>query len=199
VAPQVRRRKRWLPWLLAALLGVLLGLGSAWVLLTGSLLRGAQTTVGSWSTSADTGSTKAHPYLRAATSIQGLFVLRREEATYWVAYTDDSGESLRPECTYQVSGGPMPAAWWSITVYDTVWLVRNTDGHASIDATSVGEGAWSARLSPTQDGAAHWLSSRDASSPNLALRLYAPQSSTLTDPTSTPVPTIRRISCGGAS
>lgn len=186
-------------WVLTVLLGILLGLASAWVLLTGSLLRGAQTTSGPWSTSTDTGSASAHPYLRAATSIQGLFVLRQEEATYWVAFTDDTGAGLRADCAYEISGGPMPAAWWSLTVYDSVWLVRNDDGHASVDATSVGAGQWSARLAPAQDRAAHWLSSRSASSPNLALRLYAPSAGALKDPMITPLPSIRRLSCGGAS
>ncbi len=186
--------------MLSLLLGVALGVGSAWVVLSGQILRGAETHVGVWSTSVERGSSDANAYVRGTTAIQALLAMRSDQAVYYAAFTDEEGRELDPRCTYEIAGGALPAAWWSVTVYDGAYLVRNDDVAPSVDATRVGEGTrWSAQLAPTRADAEHWLSSRDADRPNLLLRLYEPAQSVLDDPASITAPTVRRLSCEEAS
>lgn len=179
-------------------LGVLLGAGSAWLVLSGAV-RVSEQRVGAWSTDLDRGGADAGPYQRAVTAVQVLLALAKEEAVYFVATDDDDGDRLREDCSYRVTGGDLPATWWSLTLYDGAYLPDNDDEHLSVDATSVElapDGSWSAYLGPSPDGHADWISTNAADRPNLVLRLYVPEDSVLTDPTTVPVPRITHLACG---
>lgn len=187
-----------LVWVAVALVGVLAGAGSAWLVLSGAV-RGSEQRVGPWSTALDRGGEDAGFYLQAVTAVQVLLALSKEEAVYFVATEDDNGDRLSRECDYRLSGGGLPAAWWSLTLYDGAYLPDNEDEHLSVDATSVqleADGAWSAHLGPVPDGHRDWISTNGADRPNLVLRLYLPEDSVLTDPTTVPAPEITRLSCG---
>lgn len=180
------------------MLGVLLGAGSALLVLSGAV-RGSEERVGAWSIELDGGGEDAGLYQRGVTAVQGLLALAKEEAVYFVATEDDDGDGLRGDCAYRVTGVGLPATWWSMTLYDGLYLPENDDEHLSVDATSVelaADGAWSAYLGPSPDARGDWISTNGADRPNLMLRLYVPADSVLADPTTVPVPRITRLACG---
>lgn len=192
------RGREALVWAAVVAVGVLLGTGSAWLVLSGAV-RTSEKQVGAWSVDLDAGSEDAGFYQRGVTAVQGLLALAKEEAVYFVATEDGEGEELRGDCVYEVSGGDLPATWWSLTLYDGSYLPENTDAHLSVDATSVTltpDGAWSAYLGPDADAHDNWISTNGADRPNLVLRLYVPEDSVLAEPSTVPVPEINRLGCG---
>jgi hypothetical protein len=199
---------RILAYLLAALVGCGLGLGSA--LAMAGLLPGTQAlafgnvVVGGWHSDFAIGSKAADPYTRARVARFGLLALAKSEAVYFTRAADDDGAPLREECRYRLSGGAMPAGWWSVTLYDGAsMLPANTDSALSIDASRVGPGTgtWEAVIAPTRPAdAAFWISSRNAGTFDLTLRLYMPETALLTDPgRALDAPRIERLACGDAA
>lgn len=194
-------------YLLAVVAGLALGLGSALWLAglwpSASRMAFGNVDVAGWRSDFTAGSDAADPYTRARIARHGLLALAKTEAVYFTRATDDAGAPLREACRYRLSGGPMPAGWWSVTLYDgQSMLPANTDGALRIDATRAGTGAWSAVIAPRQpEGERLWISSRGAGSFDLTLRLYMPDAALLTEPNAalTP-PRIERLSCeeGGA-
>lgn len=196
--------RRWLPCIGAVIGGVLLGFGSA-LWLAGlwpqrSTMTFGDVDVGGWRSDFAIGSKAADPYTRARVARHGLLALAKTEAVYFTRATDDTGAPLREACSYRLSGGQMPAGWWSVTLYDRQsMLPANTDGALSIDAERAGGGAWSAVIAPARpaDGGL-WISSRGAGSFDLTLRLYMPSAALLSAPdTALTPPRIERISCEG--
>jgi hypothetical protein len=191
-------------YLLAMFAGLALGLGSA-LWLAGlwparSNLAFGDVDVAGWRSDFAIGSAAADPYTRARVARHGLLALAKTEAVYFTRATDDSGAPLREACTYRLTGGAMPAGWWSVTLYDAQsMLPANTDGALSIDAERAGGGAWQAIIAakrPAERGV--WISSRGAGTFDLTLRLYMPDVTLLTDPNAalTP-PRVERLSCEG--
>lgn len=196
--------RRWLPCIGAVIGGVLLGFGSA-LWLAGlwpqrSTMTFGDVDVGGWRSDFAVGSKAADPYTRARVARHGLLALAKSEAVYFTRATDDTGAPLREACRYRLSGGQMPAGWWSVTLYDRQsMLPANTDGALSIDAARARGGAWSAVIAPARpaDGGL-WISSRGAGSFDLTLRLYMPSAALLSAPdTALTPPRIERISCEG--
>jgi hypothetical protein len=195
---------RALTYLCAVIAGSLLGLGSA--LYMAGLWPGANTLafgdvdVGGWRADFATGSDAADPYTRARVARHGLLALAKTEAVYLTRNTDDAGQPLSEDCSYRLSGGAMPAGWWSVTLYDgKSMLPANTDNALSIDASRAGAGPWEAVIAPARpDAAEHWISSRNAGNFDLTLRLYMPDPALLEAPARTlAAPRIARLSCGG--
>jgi len=159
-----------------------------------------------WSSDWAIGSENANPYVRARVARNGLFALRKEEAVYFVKAVDDEGARLIEACTYRVSGGPFPAQWWSITLYDgDSRLPMNTDARLSFDQTqAVGKfqspnQSWEFQVSSNapDNAAMPWVSSRSSGAFDLTLRLYQPNASLLATPNDVlDPPSIERISCG---
>lgn len=196
--------RRALTYLGAVIAGSLLGLGSA--LYMAGLWPGANTLafgnvdVGGWRADFATGSDAADPYTRARVARHGLLALAKTEAVYLTRTTDDAGEPLREDCSYRLSGGTMPAGWWSVTLYDAAsMLPANTDNALSIDASRAGVAAWEAVIAPERPaGARHWISSRNAGNFDLTLRLYMPDPALLEAPEQAlSAPRIARLACGG--
>ncbi|MEP1420697.1 MAG: DUF1214 domain-containing protein [Erythrobacter sp.] len=155
-----------------------------------------------WRSDFAIGSEAADPYTRARVARHGLLGLAKSEAVYFTRTTDSDGEPLREACDYRITGGPMPADWWSITLYNgESFLPDNTDAALSVDATQVDvdDGPWKAIASPNRpvDGTA-WISSKAAKTFDLTLRLYVPSDALLDAPkdTLTP-PRVERMSCEG--
>lgn len=188
-------------WSASVGLGLVLGVGSAALVVSGVLPRDGGTRVGAWTIDTSRGGREAGPYVRAQTAVQALLAMDRREAIYFVAREDDEGRPLDPDCVYDLRGADQPARWWSITLYDGNWLADNDDAHPSLDATSVDREvgpAWAARLAADPGTGVNWISMRGAASPNLLLRLYVPSTSVIDDPSKAPIPSISRISCGDA-
>jgi hypothetical protein len=197
--------RQFFAYLLAVVAGSAIGLGSA--LWMAGLLPGANTIafgdvdVRGWRSDFAIGSEAADAYTRARVARHGLLALARSEAVYFTRTTDDDGAPLREACTYRLSGGAMPAGWWSVTLYDAAsMLPANTDGALSIDASRAGTGAWEAVIAAQRpEGADHWISSREAGTFDLTLRLYMPDPAVIATPTNELVPPrIERLGCGDA-
>lgn len=188
----------------AILTGSALGLGSAlWMAglwPAGRSLAFGDVDVDGWRSDFAIGSEAADPYTRARVARHGLLALAKSEAVYFTRAVDDTGAPLREACTYRLSGGAMPAGWWSVTLYDgQSMLPANTDNALSIDASRAGGGAWEAVIAPARpDGAAHWISSRGAQTFDLTLRLYMPDPAVLATPKAAlSPPKIEQVACKG--
>lgn len=195
-----------LPLLIGGVLGIAAGaftaFASAGMIGAGVRLSG-NVDVDGWESDWTIGSSSANPWTRARIARHGLLALTREEAVYFTRATDDEGKPLSEACTYKVSGGEMPALWWSITLYDdTSYLPQNTDRALSYDLTKAEAAgnteAWSFTVSPTVPADGGWVSSRAGGEFDLTLRLYKPSAELIADPEAVlPAPAIARVSCGG--
>lgn len=201
-APRQRARRA-LAYGSALLVGVVAGGGSALALSGllpgfGSMSDGAVDLAG-WKSDWTIGSEAANPYTRARIARHGLLALARSEAVYFTRNTDDQGERLREECRYRLSGGTMPAQWWSVTLYDADnRLPMNEDGALSVDASRTQDQAWSVTIAPQKPGEGLWLSSHNAGSFDLTLRLYVPEQQLIDDPSGTLAPPrVERLDCAG--
>jgi hypothetical protein len=155
-----------------------------------------------WRSDFAIGSEAADPYTRARVARHGLLGLAKSEAVYFTRTADNEERPLSETCTYRLSGGAMPANWWSITLYNgESFLPHNTDGALSVDATQLGaeDGPWEAMVSAQRpkEGMA-WISSKAAGNFDLTLRLYMPREALLEAPENTLTPpVIERLSCEG--
>ena len=157
-------------------------------------------TVDGWRADLSVGSETANPYTRARVARHGLLGLAQSEAIYFVRSADDKGQPLRETCTYRLSGKGQDARWWSITLYDAdSRLPMNDDDALSVDASALGEGAWSVMIAPQRpEEAEHWISSNNAGTFDLTLRLYVPSPALLENPArSVNAPRISRLGCVG--
>lgn len=175
-------------------IGIVSALGMAGLLPGATALAFRDVDAGGWRSDFAVGSKAADPYTRARVARHGLLALAKSEAVYFTRGTDDSGKPLREGCTYRLSGRPLPAGWWSVTLYDAAsMLPANTDGAPSMDASRAGPGRWNAIIAPSRpDGDARWISSRNAGRFDLTLRLYMPEPAGTLEP-----PRIEQMDCGG--
>ncbi|MDN3646404.1 DUF1214 domain-containing protein [Pontixanthobacter aestiaquae] len=203
--------KRLLTYLGFAIIGI--GIGGYSALAMAGLLPGDRRTGGSieikkWYGDFAMGSEDASPYFRARIARHGLLALANTEAVYFTRTVDDSGRPFTEGCSYLLSGGTMPAQWWSVTLYDAEnFLPDNTDNALSFDASRAeaqgnDNGAWSAIISaeqPGEDGG--WISSKAAGNFDLTFRLYVPDDGVLEQPEEMiEAPSVERLACaGGAS
>ncbi len=179
-------------------LGLLAGAGSGWWTLQHGMVQGES--YAGWSGSKVTGSADADPWTRARVAVSGLLALNKSQAIYFSRNTDGSGARLREDCRYRVSGGAMPARWWSVTVYAADnYLPLNDDDALSFDATEVqadAAGNWTAILAPTRPESGAWASTRKAGEFDITLRLYQPDARAQADYGSVPMPKVERLDCG---
>lgn len=186
---------------IAGILGVGVGLYSALAmsgLLPGDRRIGDGIEINGWVGDLRQGSVDASPYLRARIARHGLLAMAKSEAIYFIRARDDAGEHLTEDCDYKISGGALPAGWWSVTLYNTEnFLPDNMDEALSFNSNLSSEDAWSAIISPTQpDDGANWISSHNAGKFDLTLRLYMPASDALAHPQETiAAPTVERLEC----
>ena len=151
------------------------------------------------------GSEDASPYFRARIARHGLLALANTEAVYFTRIVDDSGMPFTEHCAYRISGGAMPADWWSVTLYNSEnFLPDNSDNALSFDASRAEaqgyeDGTWSATISnmqPRGDGA--WISSKAGGNFDLTFRLYVPDEGVLERPEEMiEAPSVERGACSG--
>lgn len=204
-------------YLFATVIGGALGLASA-LYFTGlwpgmKPLDFGDVDIDGWRSDFAIGSEAADPYTRARVARHGLLALAKSEAVYFTRTTDDAGQPLTEDCTYQLGVFAIPAAWWSITLYDSESLLpMNEDDALSVNADQdgatipiVNEG-FPVPLNVTvsahkPDGKGLWISSRNAGAFDLTLRLYQPDLDELEGGAETihsfSLPSIQRISCKG--
>lgn len=190
-----------LRWSLAIIVGVGAGLLSARWIMTTPVGSFAQARGGIWRTSLGVGSIEANPYIRAVVARRGLLGLSAKETIYYNTSIDADGRTLREACDYEISGGPLPARWWSITLYvHDDFLAVNADNAPSIDATTIvtaRSGAWTGRMGRERAGAANWMSSKAAGDMALNIRMYNPDPTVMASPLEIDLPVIKRLGCAG--
>ena len=181
--------------------GLLAGAASGWYTLQHGMVQGE--TYSGWSGSKVTGSADADPWTRARVAVSGLLALNKSQAMYFSRNTDDSGARLREDCRYRVTGGALPAQWWSITVYAADnYLPLNDDDALSFDQTDAqpdGKSEWSGTLSPKRPESGAWASTNKAGDYDITLRLYLPSKQAQQDYASIPMPKVTKLDCGGAA
>ena len=194
--PKDRRMRFILRYFLPGLAGLLVGP----LLMLVVFVSATAITIEGWTSNWDIGSSQANPYLRTYVAVYGLLALSKEEAVYFNRSTDDAGDPLSEACDYAVTGTDLPAAWWSLTLYDKRgYLPENTDQALSFDATQAGQGGWRVLLSATRPAeAAHWISSHKSETFDLTLRLYKPSEALLAQPSvHLRPPSITKLQCTG--
>lgn len=177
--------------------GALLGAAvAAYVILSAEM--GSDIQLGPWKSGTDFGSRDASDTTRAIVAVRGLLALPASEARYYTAETDDAGRPLDGRCTYRVSGGAVPAHWWSITLYDEQsYLVSNPEkiySLASVSLPTEQADRWELLVSPHKaDG--HWLPTGGVPQFSLTLRAYLPNEGELKNLTQAQMPSIERQEC----
>lgn len=153
---------------------------------------------GPWRTSLTTGAAAANPYERAAVAIAGLYALAREETVYYTAFEDSGGRTLDARCEYELAGRPLPARWWSVTMYGADhYLVDNAAGIYSRHAANLaaaGDGSYVVAISPRPQPA-NWLPAPAQGAFSVTLRLYNPGREVYDRPQTVALPEIRRKDC----
>lgn len=183
------------------LAGLIVGAASGWYTLQHGMVQGE--TYSGWRGSKVTGSVDADPWTRARVAVSGLLALNKSQAIYFSRNIDDSGARLREDCRYRVSGGALPARWWSITVYAADnYLPLNDDDALSFDQTEAqpaGKVEWTGILSPKRPEGEPWASTNKAGNYDITLRLYQPTPQAQQDYGAIPMPKVTKLDCGGAA
>ena len=184
---------------LGGLGGFGLGWGGAWFNAGLPAARGEGRGPGPWKTSSGAGEASAGLVQRAVIARQGLWALPQSEVVYFRAMTDDQGEPLTSRCVYEIaSDRDPPTRWWSVTLYrNNFWVDNPLDRYSwtSTNATREADGGYRLILAASEQ-TGNWLpmGPQDGGF-SLSFRNYQPQPSIAADPESTPLPSIRKLSC----
>lgn len=185
----------WARYLTGIALGLIAGVGYAThVVRTGALGSGMR--IGAWETGTDLGTADQSARTRAVVARSGLLALPAREARYYTARTDDAGRPLEGKCRYRVTGGALPAKWWSLTLYDHDGYLAG-EGPYSIGsaALSPAEAArWTVLIAPERQHG-RWLPNTRLERFELTLRTYLPANEGRTSPARDQLPSIRREAC----
>jgi hypothetical protein len=194
----MRRILQLLPVAAALFGGAIIGGGAAWYASGQNLSGGVGP--GPWRTSKGVGEASSGLFQRAVVARIGLWALPASEVVYFNAVTDSDGQALSRNCTYEISADrDPPTRWWSITLYrDNFWVDNPADRYSFASSSVAREpaGGYRVILSATPQ-AGNWLPMGDVDGEFvLAFRNYQPEPVIAADPEATPLPTIRRLTCG---
>lgn len=182
----------WVRHCVAIVIGLVVGTGCAvYGIRAGAL--GSSSAIGPWETGSDFGSRDQGAMTRAVVALRGLLALPAREARYYTAATDDRGAPLDGRCRYTVSGGALPARWWSLTLYDPAGYLAGS-GPYSVESAGVrtdAGGRWRVTVGP----GATALPTAGLDRFALTLRTYLPADAGRTSPTREQLPAIRREGC----
>lgn len=177
--------------------GLVAGVGSAWLWLTGTDPAGRR--VGPWLVNLDAGSSGASMHTRARVALKALLALDRRETLYLVADRDDDGRPLRARCRYLIRGSIPAARWWSITAYaDDIFLFPDPEQRYSVSGENptlkaLGEFKTVTGPTPPAIGDAPWIPTPGDGGLILTLRLYNPAAALQTDAHGSTAPSITRL------
>ena len=190
--------KSWHRYAITLVGGLAVGLGAAWAITGGGLSDGAIVN-GPWTTSLGFGTKATDPVTRAAVARAGLLALPAKETVYWSAKTDAAGALLDGNCRYSLSGTPLDARWWSVTIYDTKgYLVASPANIWSVNGANValeGKGQWRVTIAPTKPVNGAWLPGTKGQPFHLTLRMYNPGKAFRADPEKAALPNIAKEGC----
>ncbi len=190
--------KSWHRYAITLVGGIAAGLGAAWWITGGGLSDGAIVN-GPWTTSLGFGTKATDPITRAAVARAGLLALPATETVYWSAKTDAAGAKLDGNCRYSLSGTPLDARWWSVTIYDEAgYLVANPANIWSVNGANVAldaKGEWRVTIAPVKPVAGAWLPGTKGQPFHLTLRMYNPRKGFRADPAKAVLPRIVKEGC----
>lgn len=187
----------WVPYVFCIALGLILGLGFALrTVRTGAFGSGER--IGAWETGRDFGTAVQSATTRAIVAYRGLLALPASEARYYTASVDDAGAALAGNCTYRLTGGALPAKWWSVTLYDGGgYLVKNSPNVFSVGSTALTpaeQNRWTIIVSPGEQPG-RWLPTGGPGVIALTLRAYLPADGGKGNFTAAQLPSIRKEGC----
>jgi hypothetical protein len=187
--------KAWARYLVCGAVGVIAGTGVAtWAVRAGAMSSGKP--IGAWVSGTDFGSTEQSALTRAVVARRGLLALPAREARYYTASVDDAGRPLEGRCRYRITGGALPAKWWSLTVYDRDGYLAGP-GPWSIGSVAIPAAErdrWTITLAPNRQPD-KWLPTTGLDRFDLTLRAYLPDNAGRTNPARDQLPSIRREAC----
>lgn len=189
--------KTFFKYLSAVVLGLILGLGSAWCVIRGS----ASTEFiqnGHWRINTLAGSKDLGIYAKAYVAAKYLFALNNSETLYYLAVSDSQGSPLTTDCTYLVKGMAPKSRWWSLTAYDDKnYLISNSTNRYAFsgDDLNVDPGQEFQVLLGSEPRKGNWLPIGKGKSFNLILRLYNPSPEVYQNVASYPLPQIIKENC----
>lgn len=190
--------KSWHRYAITLVGGLAIGLGAAWALTSRGLTNGAIVN-GAWSTSLGFGTKATDPVTRAMVARSGLLALPAKETVYWSAKADAAGAPLDGNCRYRLSGKPLDARWWSVTIYDEKgYLVATPANIWSVNGANVAldaKGEWRVTISPTKPDGSAWLPGTKGQPFHLTLRMYNPGPAFRADPAKAVLPQIVKEGC----
>lgn len=159
---------------------------------------------GPWQTNPAAGSAEASRTVRTRTALHIPLSLSSNEAEYFYARTDTAGQLLTSACTYRISGTPLEARWWSLTVYDPrgqLFAQNTAHSYSRNHFSQLGQSDFAVTLASAEHLAseAHLDSPaeeaviqlpRDNTDFNLLLRIYNPKGSYLNEEAASSLPAI---------
>jgi hypothetical protein len=179
------------------LLGLALGLGSAFLMIDGDYPFGA-VRAGPWQVWPRVGSRDIDPYARAIVARRGDLPLGAGEGLEFTATTDSSGRNLSAQCSYRVARTTPVARHWTLTVYDERGRSDRTLGRSSLTSSELlrdEKGEFTVTVSPDV-ASGNWLRMPSSGRVSLVLRLYETPVSAgaaVLDPAT--LPAIERVGC----
>lgn len=183
--------------ILSVIVATVFGVGSA-VLFADRIAASKTVRNGPWRVNLLAGSTEAGLYSRFAVARSGLLALNRSETIYFLAMTDSQGKPLTGRCNYVVTGGRLPARWWSITAYgEDLYLIDNVRNRYSFSSNALlpkGALDFTLSVSPVRFPEP-WLPVKEEQPFSLLLRLYNPDAAATANPAGAALPDIRREGC----
>lgn len=160
--------------IVAALVGVALGLAATWFALERGVTFG-ETHLGAWRGNARAAYSDADPYTRALRARNAESPLSQAEGLTFLAARDDTGERLDPRCDYTIDGAMPAARVWTLSSIDRTGApVANATGRNAIASTEIVRdqtGGFEIVASP-HARAGNWLPLNEAAPFQFMLRLY---------------------------
>jgi len=184
-------------FLLALLIGVGAGLGSALLAVEKGAIYGS-VTIGRWVTWPTAGTRKPDPYTRAMLARSRHIPLGAGEGLAFTTRLDSDGEPLSGDCDYVLSGTLPSARLWTLTVTDTEGrFAASPSGRLAIHSREIlisGKDGFSVRLSANA-APGNWLPVPAGRMLVLTMRLYDTPIGSGLDIRDVRMPGIRRERC----
>lgn len=175
------------------------GATSVWYVLNSQAGVGALTVDG-WTAFPRIGTPEADPYSKARIAREGVLSLGRAEGLTFVAEHDSDGNTLRRNCSYQVTGTTPPARFWTMFAADQS-LVALQEGERvpathSQEILRRADNSFTVAFGP-HPAPGNWVSVAGAGPMTLLLTLYDTPIETNTGIEGIQLPRVKRTGCDG--
>ncbi len=155
--------------------------------------------VGAWSSWPSSGDANSDPYTRAKVASYGEVPLGAAEGIAFTAPTDDAGELLLRECSYELAGKTPPARMWTLAAHDLSGLTLDAGGDrarflVSTQIARRADGSLVLHVGP-QHAPLNWLATKGRGRYQLVLRLYDTPITSTSGILDTNMPAIRKTGC----